>query len=111
VRYSITQPLARHKEISGPFVTEPFECAWASEAIFFIRVQETSNEEAKLTARPQISADGIHWVDEGSSFSSMQGVGVWFLRLQHFGGWLRLCCDTDGSDAQFTCMVHLVLKE
>lgn len=111
MRHSITQPLARHKQISGPFNTEPFECAWASEAIFFVRVQEASSESARLVARPQISADGIHWVDEGSSFPAMHGVGVWFLRLSHFGGWLRLCCDTEGDDAHFNLMIHLVVKE
>jgi len=103
--------VARHKEIRGPFCTEPFECAWASEAIFFVRIQEVGSDAAQLTARPQISPDGIHWVDEGSSFPVMQGVGVWFLRLRHFGGWLRLCCDTQGADAPFHVMIHLVVKE
>lgn len=110
MRNSITQPLARHKEVTGTFVTEPFECAWASEAIFFVRTQEAASD-AKLLARPQISADGIHWVDEGSSFSPMKGIGVWYLRLSHFGGWLRLCCETEGENARFNVMIHLVLKE
>ena len=103
--------MARHKEVTGEFVTEPFECAWACEAIFFVRIQEAENDAAKLLARPQISADGIHWVDEGSSFPTMSGVGVWFLRLSHFGGWLRLRCETEGDKARFNVMIHLVLKE
>lgn len=111
MKHSITQPLARHKEVSGPFLTEPYECAWASEAMFFVRIQETSSDAARLLARPQVSADGIHWIDEGSQFSPMHGVGNWFLRLRHFGGWLRLCCDVEQSDAKFNVMIHLVLKE
>jgi hypothetical protein len=102
--------LARHKEISGPFVTEPFETAWASEAIFFVRIQETNSPEAQLIAHPQISADGIHWIDEGAKFPPMSGVGSWFLRLRHFGGWLRLSCDAQARDARFNVMIHLVLK-
>jgi hypothetical protein len=111
VRQSVTQPLARHKEVSGPFTTEPFECAWASEAMFFVRIQETSSHTAHLVARPQVSADGIHWIDEGSVFPPMSGIGSWFIRLQHFGGWLRLCCDVEQTEASFNVMIHLVLKE
>ena len=111
MKHSITQPLARHQTINGAFVTEPFECAWASEAIFFVRIQEADETAVTLSARPQVSADGIHWVDEGSSFPPMSGVGVWFLRLSHFGGWLRLCCDAPTDAGNLSVMIHLVLKE
>ena len=110
MKHSITQPLARHKEIRGQFITEPYETAWADEAILFIRIQESDGEQAQLEAYPQISADGIHWVDEGSRFPPMSGPGVWFLRLSHFGGWLRLCCDAHNDQARFQVMIHLVLK-
>ena len=110
MRHSVTHPLARHKQVKDSFVTEPFECAWASEAIFFVRIQQAIDESAVLNARPQISADGIHWVDEGSEFPPMQGVGTWFLRLSHFGGWLRLCCESKCAGSTFDTMIHLVLK-
>ncbi len=110
MKNSITQPLARHKDICGQFVTEPYECAWASEAIFFVRIQEAESDAVQLVAHPQISADGIHWVDEGSHFPPMSGTGVWFLRLTHFGGWLRLCCDTQEEHAKVQVMIHLTLK-
>ncbi|WP_425396022.1 hypothetical protein [Aeoliella sp.] len=111
MRHSITQPLARHKELTGEFVTEPFECAWASEAIYFVRIQDAGNDTDLLRAHPQISADGIHWVDEGSHFPEMSGQGVWFLRLSHFGGWLRLCTEAVGESPRFNIMIHLVVKE
>ena len=50
MRHSITVPLERHKDLTGEFKTEPYECGWASEAMFFIRVQELVGEGAALLA-------------------------------------------------------------
>ena len=104
-------PLARHLDLTGSFATEPFECAWATEAIFFIRVQEMDDADAALDAAVQISADGIHWVDEGTAFDTITDEGVYFARVSHFGGWLRLRGAVAGDAARFNVMIHLVLKE
>lgn len=111
MRQSHTQPLARHQDLTGAFATEPYECAWASEAIFFIRVQEKRGAEATLDAAVQISADGIHWVDEGTTFESIMEEGDYFVRASHFGGWLRLKGRVAGENACLNVMIHLVLKE
>jgi hypothetical protein len=93
------------------FATEPFECARASEALFFIRIEEISGEGAALTAIAQISVDGIHWIDEGSSLGPLSNHGDYFLRLKHFGGFLRLRCSVSGKDPKIQVTNNLVLKE
>jgi hypothetical protein len=114
MRRSHTQPLERHRELpAGPFATEPYECAWAGEAMFFVRVQESrGGEGATLRARVQVSADGIHWIDEGTAFAPISATGDWFVRVNHIGGWLRLTGAIEGpADASFNVVIHLVLKE
>ena len=110
MRHCITVPLERHKDLTGCFETEPYECGWAAEAIFFLRVQELAGENATLTAAVQVSADGIHWVDEGTVFSPVAAVGDSFARVTHFGGWLRLAGRLEGVEARMNVMIHLVLK-
>ena len=48
----------------GEFATEPYESAWAREAIFFIRLID-GEVPAGAAASVQIAPDGIHWTDEG----------------------------------------------
>jgi hypothetical protein len=111
MRHSVTVALERHRDYQGSFETEPYECAWAGEATFFIRVQEAEGDGAKLRAAVQISADGVNWVDEGTKFDAIHGVGTHFVRVKRFGGWLRLRGTVEGEQARFNVMVHLVLKE
>ena len=103
--------LERHTSLTGPFATEPYETGWAREAIFFVRAEEIIGEQPILRAKVQISADGIHWMDEGTDFEPITATGDYFVRVQHFGGWLRLCGDVQGEEGEFQVMVHLTLKE
>ncbi len=84
-----TVVLERMNWFAGPFQTEPYECGWASEAIFVIRVHEI---QAAMTLRSsvQLSVDGIEWMDDDLSFPKIDRTGSFFLRVRHFGGWLRL---------------------
>jgi hypothetical protein len=40
----------------------------------------------------------------------MNAAGHHFLRVSHFGGWLRLRCTLRGEDPQVKLTIHLVLK-
>jgi hypothetical protein len=93
------------------FSTAPFEVAWASEAIYFIRVEEVSGKGASLTAHVQISVDGLTWVDEGTRLGPLTKTGDYFARVSHFGGFLRLRCELGGESPQFQITSNLVLKE
>ncbi len=111
MRHFATAVLQRHTEYTGDFQTEPYETAWAGEAIFFIRAEEISGEEVTLRAVVQISPDGIHWVDEGTAFPAITEMGDYFVRVSHFGGWLRLAAGIEGSEPRLKLTIHLVLKE
>lgn len=106
-----TAHLEIKRAFTEAFETHPYECGWASEAIFFIRVEAVSGSEARLLARAQLSADGVTWTDEGSAFPPLSQEGLYFLRLRHFGGWLRLACQVEGEDARFRLLVNIALKE
>ena len=96
---------------STSFESSPFEAAWASEALYFIRVEEVAGENAALAAHVQISVDGIRWVDEGTCIGPLTSVGDYFMKVSHFGGFLRLRVVISGQDARFQLTNNLVLKE
>ena len=94
----------------GAFATEPQECAWAAEALFFIRVLEGS-APAGAVARVELSPDGIHWCPEGTEMRiPAEPEETTSARVREFGGWLRLAGSLPpGTSLQV--LVHLVLKE
>ena len=92
----------------GAFETEPYEAAWAREAIFFVRVLETTGPEQR--ARVQISPDGMRWCDEGTEVSVPGKAGVSFARVGHFGTYLRLAGELP-EGVEVKVIVYLVLKE
>jgi hypothetical protein len=114
MRHFYTATLERHTKFSGTFATEPFEAGWALEAIFFVRIETLTGlggelgEAGSVDAKVQISADGIHWIDEGTAFKTQHSCGDYFIRCNHFGGWLRLLGNVNGH-TELT--IHLVLKE
>jgi hypothetical protein len=111
MRHFYTAVVERKCDVVDQFDTHPFEAGWASEAIFFLRVEECAGESTELHAKVQISADGVRWVDEGSQFAPISAAGDYFVRVSHFGGWLRLCGGIVGHDARCRITVQLVLKE
>ena len=110
IRQSYTAVVERNRWWSKGFATEPYEAAWAGEAIFFIRALDASGVPAGSSARVQISPDGIRWCDEGSVVPlPVQTDGLTFGRVAHFGGWLRLAGELP-PDAQLKVIVSLALK-
>ncbi len=105
-----TVVLERLKDFTGAFETEPYEAGWAREAIFVIRVHSMSPADAVLCAAAQISVDGIEWMDEGSAFAPIGAPGSYFLKVSHFGGWLRLRARFEGRPVQARLTIQLVLK-
>ena len=111
MREFYTAHLEVKRDFTEDFETHPYECGWASEAIFFIRVERMSGGGATLNATVQVSPDGLLWADEGSAFEQITAEGLYFVRVTHFGNWLRLRCSISGEDAQFRLLVNLALKE
>ena len=108
MKQSATAVLERMSWFDASFCTEPYEAAWADEAIFFIKVHEMP-ESMRLVARIQISADGIDWMDEGAVTGTIDRAGSWFVKATRFGGWLRLCADVEGA-GRLRVTVQLALK-
>jgi hypothetical protein len=111
MRQSFTAIVERNVTWEGDFTVEPYEAAWASEAIYFVRVLEADSMPEGVSAQVQISPDGIHWCNEGTEVPlATQAEGVTFARVSHFGGWLRLVGKLPDG-AKLTVLVYLVLKE
>ena len=110
IRQSYTAVVERNRLWAGVFETEPYEAAWAGEAIFYVRALEAAGMPADVQARVQISPDGIHWCDEGTSLS-LPAVpdGISCCRVSRFGGWLRIA-GTVPHGAQIKVIVYLALK-
>jgi hypothetical protein len=106
LRRSFTATVARNELWEGEAATEPYEASWATEAIFFVRALEASGHAGR--GRVQISPDGIHWCDEGTSFALPARAGeVTFGRVSHFGGYLRLAAE---FSPRSTCKVIVALS-
>jgi hypothetical protein len=111
LKRSFTATVARDELWRGSAATEPYEAAWASEAIFFVRLLEASGPVGEARAAVQISPDGMHWVNEGTEFGFPQQPGeVTFGRVKHFGGYLRIAA-TLPEGAECRVLVALALKE
>jgi len=106
---SHTAVVARGAHWCGEATTEPYEAAWAKEAIFFLRALKVDGELEGIRAKIQISADGIHWADEGGSLPMPTQPGkVTFARISHFGGFLRLTATLpEGTNIQIVVSLNL----
>ena len=113
MRESHTAVVERNTTWRGEFASEPFECAWAGEAIFFVRYLSAKklDEYDWASAEVQISPDGMHWCNEGESISLPTVADeVTFRRVNHFGGWLRLAEELR-ENTSLTILIYLMLKE
>lgn len=111
---SHTAVVERDQCWEGDFATEPYEVGWSREAIFFVRILRAEAADAPLNVelQVQLSPDGIHWCDEGSSVNFVvqpQRLDEpFFVRVAHYGGWLRLAGRIPQGRAW--ALVHLALK-
>lgn len=113
LRRSYTAVVERNVLWVGEFASEPYEAAWASEAIFFVRALEVNpnGQAGSYVASVQISADGIRWVDEGTTINLPRTKDeVAFCKVSHFGGFLRLQGKIEAGDG-IKALVSLALKE
>lgn len=99
------------QEVSGEYVSAPLETAWATEAMFFVRLETARGKNLRFNARSQISVNGIDWIDEGTAFAPITAEGQYVIRLKHFGGWLRIIGLLEGENVSAVITTNLVLKE
>lgn len=99
------------KSFTKSFQTDPYEAGWASECIFFIMVEALSGKDSSLSAIVEISHDGVHWVKEGTVSNTITEEGLHFVKVKHFGNWLRLNCQISGDAPDFRLNIQIALKE
>lgn len=105
---------ASHLEVkrnfADDFQTDPYEAGWASECIFFIMVEELQGINPELLAEVEISHDGVNWAKEGTVSDPITQCGLHFIRVKHFGNWLRLNCRITGDNPVLRLNVQIALK-
>jgi hypothetical protein len=118
MRQSQTAVIERKAEFAGDFVTEPFECGWAAEARWFVKVARLAGESAdgsaggsaKVRLATQISADGLAWTDHERPAVELTAEGLHSWPVSSFGQWLRLRGSVDKEGASATLTIYLALK-
>jgi hypothetical protein len=111
MRKSFTAVVSRNETYKDILETEPYECAWAGEARWFVRVLKTEGSAPRLALHSQVSPDGLFWCDGEEAVLTAEGEGLYTLPVRNFGGWLRLRGKVTGDDASFKVIIYLVLKE
>ena len=111
MRKSFTAVVSRNETYKEILETEPYECAWAGEARWFLRVLKSEGSSPRLVLRSQVSPDGLFWCDGEDAALTVAGEGLFTLPIRNFGSWLRLRGEVSGANASFKVIIYLVLKE
>lgn len=98
------------KDFKEDFQTNPYEGGWADEGIFFITVERLTGTNSVLVAEVEISHNGIEWAKEGTVSAPITAEGLHFIKVKHFGNWLRLNCNIKGENPSFRLNIQVALK-
>jgi hypothetical protein len=110
MRESITAVVARGDTWTGVTASEPYDVAWAGEAVIFLRSLGAEGNPEQARAWVQISPDGIRWVDEGGILPIPRVDEISSVRVRNFGTYLRVMTVLpEGSS--FKALLTLSLKE
>lgn len=105
---SHTAVVTRNETWRGEGSSEPYEAGWAREAVIFVRALKAPVGTVAM-GHVELSADGIHWLPEGSTFAfpALKDAVV-AARICQFGNWLRVRADLDdGAEACVLITLHL----
>jgi len=104
---SATTLVERRTVLAGDYGTHPYEAGWAAEALFFVRATE---EHPELSIQPQVSPDGIDWLDHGEPVTLPADRALVKVGMSQFGTWIRLHLTGASQERPATVFVHLALK-
>lgn len=105
-----TSVVELRQPIKNSFLTEPYECGWANEALFFLTIHPEQANFTQIVVRPKISPDGIHWLDAPGENAVVDKPGMIAIAQSHFGGWLCLELSLSGEAQTAMITLHLALK-
>jgi hypothetical protein len=106
MRHFQASAVERRIYFKSHLTSHPMEAGWASEAIFYLVVEEIKGE-AILKAHVEISPDGINWIKEGAGFPEITRPGFYFCKVAHFGNWLRVNGEISGGEIKASVQLHL----
>ena len=104
---SATTLVERRAVLTTEYGTHPYEAAWASEALFFVRAE---GPHPALTIQPQVSPDGIDWLDRGEPVTLPADRDLVDVDMVRFGTWVRLLLTGATPQEPATVLVRLELK-
>lgn len=104
---SQTSVIDRRVVIESDHGTFPYETGWALEAIWFV---QTEGRHPTIELQPQISPDGMAWVDHGPAVIHAADAELSAVPVARFGGWLRLMLRGASADDPATILTRLALK-
>lgn len=110
MREAITAVVARGDTWSGVAASEPYDVAWAGEAVIFLRSLGAEGNPEQARAWVQISPDGMRWVDEGSMLQVPLVDEISSVRIRNFGTYLRVMTVLP-EGASFKALLTISLKE
>ncbi|CAH1694674.1 conserved hypothetical protein [Hyphomicrobiales bacterium] len=114
MKRSFTAVIEQGNTYDSHFETEPYEAGWATEARWFVRIQDAADDAGAVLIRPEISPDGLLWLaDEGPTqrIEAKAGEAITFVQRE-FGNWLRLKVGFEKkSERSAKFLIYLVLKE
>ena len=110
MRESITAVVARGDTWSGVAASEPYDVAWAGEAVIYLRSLAAEGTPEAARAWVQISPDGLRWVDEGSMLPIPRVDDISSVRVRNFGTYLRVATVLP-EGASFKALLTISLKE
>ncbi len=105
-----TSVIELRQPVRQQFSSEPYECGWASEALFFLTVHPEMADFNRIVVRPKISPDGVRWIDAPTDALIVDKPGLTAIAQCHFGGWLRLELSIEGAAQAAMITLHLALK-
>jgi hypothetical protein len=111
MRESQSAVLERGVDLEQVHATEPFEVAWAGEARWYVQFLRPA-PGTEVEFRVQISPDGLQWIDhEGVAPLTSEAVGMFSIRVDGFGHWLRLRSEQKSGTEAPMLRIYLELKE
>ncbi|WP_127519733.1 hypothetical protein [Mesorhizobium sp. Z1-4] len=110
MRESISAVVARNDLWEGVATSEPYEVAWASEAVIFLRNLGSTGTPELARAWVQISPDGLNWVDEGTLLEIPREGGLKSARIRGFGAFMRVMTVLP-QGSSFKALLTFSLKE
>lgn len=104
---SATTVVERRTVLRGDHVTEPYEAGWALEAMVFMQVE---GAHPALSIQPQVSPDGIHWLDYGTPVVLAAKESLAGGPVLAFGTWLRFAVTGASENSPAEVLIHLTMK-